>query len=147
MANASQTFLNQFVINNIIQIPCDIVFEALLPQVGTIKRPYDATEGVKKTNEFGEVVLTYPTAQVVGTNIKMRLDPIRQRGKTGAVVRVEGIEVLSTFKIFLCPNIDVVENDSIFLGSREYQVLIVDRFYARSDIHHFELMCRRVDNL
>lgn len=147
MPNATQTIINEFTINNVIQVPCDSVFDNLLPQVGTIKRPYDATEGVKKTNEYGEVVLTYPNAQVVGTDIKMRLDPIRQRGQTGVVVRIEGVEVLSTYRIFMCPNVDVRDNDSIFVGSREYQVLIVDRFYATSKVHHFELLCRRIDNL
>ncbi len=147
MANTTLIVINQFTINDVIQVPCDSVFEALLPQVGLIKRPYDATEGVKKTNEFGEVVLTYPNAQVVGTDIKMRLDPIRQRGQTGVVVRVEGVEVLSTFMVFMCPNVDVRENDTISLSSREYQVLIVDRLYARSKVHHFELLTRRIDNL
>ena len=147
MANTTQTKINQFAINTIVETPCDPVFQNLLPQKVTIKRPYDVTEGVKKTNEFGEVVLTFPNSQIIGTDISVRIDAISQRGKTGFNIQIQGGEVFATFQIFICPQIDVKENDSIFLGTREYQVLLVDDLFGASTVHHKELLCRRVDNL
>ena len=147
MPNTETTVINQFAINNIIQTPCDTVFLNLLPQRILIERPYDINEGVKKVNEFGEVVLTYDIAQVAGTDIPARIDPISQRGKTGFIVQTQGGEVFATFKIFLCPEVDVRENDTITNGTREYQVLLVEELYGASQLHHKELLCRRVDNL
>jgi hypothetical protein len=147
MPNAEHIEINQFAINNIIQVPCDSVFLNLLPQTVVIKRAYDKTTGVRKTNEYGEVVMTYTEAQIVGTDIPARIDSISQRGKTGFVVETQGGEVFATFQIFMCPEVDVVENDSIFVGTREYQVILVDELYGASSVHHLELLCRRVDNL
>lgn len=147
MANQEETIINQFAINNIIETPCDAIYENLLTQKVEITRPYDINEGIKKTNEFGEVVLTFPIAQVIGTDIPARIDPIRQRGELGFKIRIQGGEVFATFRIFLCPEVDVRENDSMFIGTREYQVLLVDEFYASENLHHKELLCRRVDNL
>ena len=147
MANQEETIINQFAINQIIETPCDSIYLALLPQLITIKRPYDIDEGVKNVNEFGEVVLTYEVAQVIGTNIPARIDPIRQRGELGFKVRIQGGEVFATFKIFICPEIDVRENDTITVGTREYQVLLVDPLYGAITLHHKEVLCRRVDNI
>jgi len=147
MPNTETTVINQFAINNIIQTPCDAVFLNLLSQTVQIERPYDIYEGVKKVNEYGEVVLTYDIAQVAGIDIPARIDPISQRGKTGFVVQLRGGEVFATFKIFLCPEVDVRENDTIVNGTREYQVLLVEDLYGAETLHHKELLCRRVDNL
>jgi len=147
MANTTEITINQFTVNPIIDVPCDSVFLALLPQTVIIKRPYDATEGVKKTNEFGEVILTYPNAQVIGTDIPVRIDPIRQRGEMGLKIRIQGGEVFATFRAFFCPEIDIRENDSIFIGSREYQAILVDELFGQSKMHHREVFCRRIDNL
>lgn len=147
MGNTQVTIINQFAINNIIETPCDPIFLNLLPQRILIERPYDIYEGVKRVNEFGEVVLTYDIAQVVGTDIPVRIDPISQRGKTGFVVQTQGGEVFATFKIFICPEVDVRENDTIITGTRQYQVILVEELYGASQIHHKELLCRRIDNL
>jgi hypothetical protein len=147
MPNTETTVINQFAINNIIQTPCDAVFLNLLSQTIQIERPYDIYEGVKKVNEYGEVVLTYDIAQVAGIDIPARIDPISQRGKTGFVVQVQGGEVFATFKVFLCPEVDVRENDTIVNGTRKYQVLLVEDLYGAETMHHKELLCRRVDNL
>ena len=125
MPNKEETRINQFAINNIVDTPCDGIYKNLLAQNITIKRPYDIYEGVKNTNEYGEVVLTYPNAQIIGTDIPSRIDPISQRGKTGFVVQTQGGEVFATFKIFLCPEVDIRENDTVIAGTREYQVLLV----------------------
>jgi hypothetical protein len=147
MPNTEHTEINQFSINAIIQVPCDAVFLNLLPQRVVIKRPYDKNTGVRKTNEFGEVIMTYDEAQIIGTDIPARVDAISQRGKTGFVVEVQGGEVYATFQIFMCPEVDVKENDSIFISTREYQVILVDELFGASSIHHKELLCRRVDNI
>lgn len=147
MPNATITEIGQFTVNNLIEVPCDSVFLNLLTQTCTLKRPYDKTTGVRKTNEFGEVVLTYDEAQIIGIDIPLRMDGISQRGKTGFVVQTQGGEVFATFQIFMCPEVDIVENDSIFVATREYQVLLVEELYGSSKIHHKEILCRRVDNL
>jgi len=147
MANQEETIINQLAINNIIETPCDPIYLNLLPQLVILKRPYDIDEGVKKVNEFGEVVLTHDVAQVIGTDIPARIDPIKQRGELGFKVRIQGGEVFATFKIFLCPEIDIRENDTITLGTREYQVLLVDELYGASTLHHKEVLTRRVDNI
>jgi hypothetical protein len=147
MPNTEHTEINQFTVNPIVQVPCDAVFENLLIHSCVLKRPYDKTEGVRKTNEYGEVVLTYEEAQVIGTDIKCRIDPVRQRGELGFKIKAQGGEVFASFRAFFCPQIDILENDSIFIGAREYQVLLVDEFSNSTALHHKEVFLRRVDNL
>lgn len=147
MPNQEEIIINQFAINNIVETPCDPIFFNLLPQKIIIKRPFDINEGIKKVNEFGEVVLTFDIAQIIGIDISARIDPISQRGKTGFIIQVQGGEVFATFKVFLCPEIDVRENDTITNGTREYQVLLVEDLYSADKLHHKELLCRRIDNL
>lgn len=147
MANQEETIINQFAINNIIETPCDPIYENLLTQMVVIKRPYDINEGIKKVNEFGEVVLTHDVIQVIGTDILARIDPISQRGKTGFIVQTQGGEVFATFKMFMCPEVDVRENDTITVGTREYEVLLVEDLYGASTVHHKEVLVRRIDNL
>ena len=147
MPNKTEQIINQFAINDIVDSSCDGIFLNLLPQVCIIKRPYDATEGIKKTNDYGEVVMTYSTAQIVGTDIPTRVEAISQRGKTGFGIEIQGGEVRATYRFFMCPNIDIKDNDTVCVGSREYQVLLVSRFYDADSVHHQELLCRRIDNL
>lgn len=147
MPNTEVTIINQFAINNIIETPCDPVFLNLLPQKIIIKRPYDINEGIKKVNEFGEVVITHDIAQIIGIDIPARIEPISQRGKTGFVVQIQGGEVFATFRVFLCPEVDVRENDIIVAGTREYQVLLVEDLYGAEKVHHKQLLLRRTDNL
>ena len=147
MANQEETIINQFAINNIVETPCDPIFLNLLPQRIIIKRPYDIYEGVKKVNEFGEVVLTHDTAQIIGTDVPARIDPISQRGKTGFIIQVQGGEVFATFKVFLCPEIDIRENDTVTNGTMEYEVILVEDLYGASQLHHKEVLCRRIENL
>jgi len=147
MATDSKIIKNQFTIQQIAVTPCDSVFLALLPEVGVLKRPYDATEGTRKTNEYGEVVMTHTDAPIVLGDVPMRISPVRQRGELGFKVRMQGGEVYTTVRIFVCANIDVRENDVIHVGTREYQVLLVDDFFDATKLHHKELWSRRVDNL
>lgn len=147
MPNKTQTIINQFAINDIIDVPCDGIFLNLLPQVCTITRPYDANDGTKRTNEYGEVVMIHENVQVVGTDIKTRVENISQRGKTGLGIEVQGGEIRATYRFFFCPEIDVKENDVIVVGSRKYQVILVSRFYDANSLHHLELLCRRTDHL
>ena len=94
MPNNEYTEENEFSINPLIEVPCDSVFLNLLNQKINLKRPYDKTEAVKNVNDFGEIVMTYPNAQIIGTDIPVRIDAISQRGQTGFVVRIRGGEVL-----------------------------------------------------
>jgi hypothetical protein len=147
MPNKDYVIINQFSVNPIIEVPCDSVFLNLLPQVCTLKRAYDKTTGVRKTNEYGEVVMTYSEAQVTGIDVPVRVDAISQRGKTGFNVETQGGEVFATFKLFFCPEVDIIENDSVFIGTREYQILSVSEVFGATAIHHKEILCRRIDNL
>lgn len=147
MPTSTYTIKNQFSFHQVIDIPCDSTFEGLLNQIGILKRPFDALEGVKKTNEYGEIVMTYPDAQIVDNNLKVRIDPIRQRGEVGIKTRTQGGEVFATFRIFTCPGIDIRENDIIQVYNREYQVLLVEPYSGSANLHHNELMARRVDNI
>ena len=147
MPNTEHTEINQFTVNLISEFPCDGVFLNLLTQTCTIKRPYDKDNGVRKTNEFGEVVMTYTESQIIGIDIPLRIDAISQRGKTGFNVEMQGGEVYATFQMFMCPDVDIKENDSIFIGTREYQVILVDELYGSNAVHHLELLARRIDNL
>lgn len=147
MATETKIIINQFSILGLSRFPCDSVFLALLNLKGDLKRPFDSNEGVKKVNEFGEVILTYPTAPVIVSNLSMRVDPIRQRGETGFKIKAQGGEVFATFRVFLCGEVDIRENDTISIGTREYQVLLVDDLFDKDKLHHKECLCRRTDNL
>lgn len=147
MADGLKKLFSQFTVQAIVQSPCDSGYNALLNQTVILKRPHDTDEAVKKVNEYGEIVLTYPTAPVIETALKVRIDPIKQGSESGYVVKTQGGEVYATFKVFVCPDIDIRENDIITLGTREYQVLLVDDLFSRSTLHHRECLCRRTDNL
>ena len=147
MADGTKILFSQFNVQAIVDSPCDSRYFALLNQTVILKRPWDANEGVKNVNEYGEVVLTYPTAPVVNSSLKARIDPIRQRGELGYRIKTQGGEVFATFRAFVCSGTDIRENDTLILGTREYQVLLVDELFGRSNLHHKEVFCRRTDNL
>ena len=91
--------------------------------------------------------MTYQSAPIIISDLPIRIDPLRQRGELGFRVRTQGGEVFATYRAFVCPGVDIRENDSIFLGEREYQVLLVDELFGRSNLHHKEVFLRRVDNI
>jgi len=149
MPNKTQIVINQFAINNIVNVPCDSVFSNLLIQSCTIKRPYDSSEGIKKTNEYGEVVMIHTDSQryTIGTDVSTRVENISQRGKTGFGIEIQGGEVRATYRFFFCPEIDIQNNDIALIGTREYQVLLVSEFYDADSIHHKEVLLRNISNL
>lgn len=147
MGNGDQNIINQFNIDNLARVPCDPDFLKLLPQRVTLKRPYDATEGVKNVNEFGEIIMTYPDAPIIETDLPVRIEPVRPRGDIGAKVMVQGIETFVNVRIYVCGDIDVKENDSMIIGTREYQLLLPEEYYDFDKLHHYEVWARRVDNL
>ena len=137
--------INEFVINTISNIPCDVNFESLLPQRGTVTRSHDAGEGVKTRNDWGEVISTYSEDQIVSTNVPIRIEFLRQRGEVGYSVETKGGTVFSTHRIFMCPEVNIRENDKVTVGTRKYQVQLVEEYYDFDDLHHFELFARRID--
>lgn len=147
MAVGTHTIVNQFSVHALARIPCDSVFLNLLPERAILKRPYDSMESVKKTNEFGEIVKTYPDAPIVKDNIPLRIEPVRPRGDIGFKVETQGGEVFATMRIFFCGNEDVRENDIIVSGTREYQILLVEPYYDFDKLHHLECWARRQDHL
>jgi hypothetical protein len=147
MVDASKKLYSQFTVQAIVKSPCDANFEALLNQIAILKRPWDSDEAVKKVNEYGEVILTYPTAPVVNSSLKIRVDPRRRGGADGFIVQAQGGEVISDYLAFTCPGEDVRPNDTIVIGTREYLVLLVDELFDRDKLHHLQIYMTRVDNL
>ena len=146
MVDTTKKLYSQFNIQAIVRDPCDANFNALLNQTAILKRPYDAQEGVRVVNSWGEVIMSYPTAPVISTSLKIRIDSER-RTNEGFKVEVQGGVVTADYKGFVCPGSDVRENDAIELGTRKYQILLVDELFERSKLHHKELRLARVDNL
>ena len=146
MATGSKKLFSQFNVQAIIET-ISSNFLALLSQTAILKRPYDSDEGVKHVNEYGEIVLTHPTAPAVNSSLSIRIDPVRGRGANGLTIKTQGGEVIATYRGFVQPTEDVRENDQILIGSREYQVLLVEDFFGARNVHHKELWMRRVDNL
>jgi len=139
------TLVNQFVIQEISGTE-DSNYISLLPQTCKIIRKYDVTEGVKRRNEYGEVITTYTEPQVIGIDIPARIEFLRQRGEIGYQVQIKGGTVFSTHRIFMSPKVNVIENDVIVVGSENYQVQLVERYYDFSNLHHLELFARKVSN-
>lgn len=147
MVDGLKNLYSQFNIPAIVRSPCDARFEALLNQTGVLKRPYDSQVGVRNVNEYGEVVMTYPTAPVITSDLKIRVDPDRRRGSEGFKVEFQGGVVIADYLSYVCPGIDVRANDTLEIGTRKYQVLIVDELFERAKLHHLQIRMRRVDNL
>jgi len=147
MVEGARKLYSQFNIQAIVRWPCDSSFEALLNQVAIQKRPWDSQEAVKNVNEWGEVIMTYPTAPVINSNLKIRIDPERRRTAEGFVIQTQGGEVIADYMAFCCPGEDVRANDELFIGTRSYKVLLVDELFDREKLHHLEIRMTRIDNL
>lgn len=146
MVDGTKILYAQFNIQAIVNAPCDVRFEALLNQIAVLKRPYRSDVGVRNVNSYGEVVMTYADAPVITSELKIRVDPL---GKTNEGFRVEfqGGVVIADYLGFACPGEDVIENDTIEIGTRKYQVLLVDELFDSDKLHHLQIRLRRVDNL
>lgn len=147
MVSGTKKLYSQFNIQAIVRSPCDASFEALLNQTAIQKRPWDSDEAVKNVNSYGEVILTYPTAPVINTSLKIRIDPKSRTGYEGIIVQTQGGEVLADYLAFCCPGEDIRENDELFIGTRHYKVLLVDELFDREKLHHFEIRLTRLDDM
>jgi len=147
MVDTNKKIYTQFNIQAIVRDPCDANFEALLNQVAIQKRPYDSQEATKNVNQWGEVIMTYPTAPIINTSLKIRVDPRRNRSSDGLVIQTQGGEVIADYTAFVCPGEDIRENDELFIGTRSYKVLLVDELFERSKLHHKEIRMTRIDQL
>ena len=147
MVDGSKTLYSQFNIQAIVKSPCDAKFEALLNQTAVLKRPWDRQEGVRVVNTYGEVVMTYPTAPVITSSLKIRVDPDRRGGSEGFKVEFQGGVVIADYLAYTCPGISVRANDTLEIGIRKYQILLVDELFEKEKLHHLQIRMRRVDNL
>ena len=147
MVDTNKKLYTQFNIQAIVRDPCDANFEALLNQTCIQKRPYDSQEGVKIVNSWGEVLISYPTAPIINSALKIRIDPERNRSADGFKVEAQGGVLTADYRGFLCPGSDIRENDTLEIGTRKYQVLLVDELFERSKLHHFEVRLCRIDQL
>lgn len=147
MGSGTKKLYNQFNVQSTVDYPCDSNFYALLNQEAILKRPWDSDEGVKAVNDYGEVIMTYPTAQVINTSLKIRIDPAKTRNKDGFKVETQGGIVTADYTGFVCPGTDVRENDVLCIGTQKYQVLLVDPLFGASNLHHLELRLTRIDLL
>ena len=146
MADGLKKLFSQFTVQAIVRDPCDTNFRALLNQIAILKRPWDSDEAVKKVNEYGEIILTYPTAPIINSALEIRIDP-ESRSNEGFRVEIRGGVVVDDYKGFVCVGEDVRPNDEIFIGTRAYKVLLVNELFDRDKLHHFELRLARIDNL
>jgi hypothetical protein len=147
MVDTNKKIYTQFNIQAIVRDPCDANFEALLNQTAVQKRSYSSEEAVKKVNEWGEVIMFSPTAPIINSALKIRIDPDRNRSATGFKVEAQGGLITSDYRGFVCPGENVIENDIIELGTRKYLVLLVEDLFERSKLHHKELRLTRLDQL
>jgi hypothetical protein len=147
MVDTTKKLYTQFNIQAIVRDPCDANFEALLNQVAVQKRPYDSNEGVRVVNDYGEVLLSYPTAPIINSSLKIRVDRERNRTAEGLRVETQGGVVTADYRGFVCAGSDVCENDELFIGVRHYKVLVVDELFEREKLHHLELRLSRLDLL
>ena len=147
MVDTTKKLYTQFNIQAIVRYPCDANFEALLNQVAIQKRPYDSNESVKVVNDYGEILLSYPTAPIINSSLKIRVDPEKNRSADGFKVEFQGGVVTSDYRAFVCPGSDVRENDELFICTRHYKVLLVEELFERSKLHHLELRLCRLDLL
>jgi len=147
MVDTSKKIYTQFNIQAIVRDPCDANFEALLNQLAIQKRSYSSEEAVKKVNEWGEVIMTYPTAPIINSALKIRIDPERNRSADGFKVEAQGGILTADYRGFICAGEDVRENDTLEIGTRKYQVLLVDELFERSKLHHLEARLARIDQL
>jgi len=94
-------------------------------------------------NDYGEVCPTDPTQQAV---TKVRIDPMKGKGLTTAY---QGQTVDITNEIFALSNIDIVEGDIIKIDgtSEQYEILLIEKLYGKTSLHHFQIMARRTDLL
>lgn len=146
MANGTSNLYSQFVIQDIVQSPCDPRFYALLNQSVKIKRPYDTSDGVANVNEFGEVIMK---ASQAGEAVLVATVNARIVAKKGEGMRTEfrGKFVDADLKVFTCPEIDVQENDRLEIGGKDLLILRVDYIYRYSRLHHKEILCKLISYL
>ena len=116
-----------------------MAFEDYLNLSATIWR----STGVADINEYGEVCPTDPTSQA---STKVRIDPLKGKGLTTAFY---GQTVDITNRIFALSNVDISEGDIIKIDgtSEQFEVLLIERLYGKTSLHHFQIMARRVDIL
>ena len=91
--------------------------------------------------------MTYPTAPIINSNLKIRVDPQRRRSVEGFVIQTQGGEVVADYLAFICPGEDVRANDEIFIGVRSYKVLLVEELFDRNKLHHLQVRLARTDTL
>lgn len=94
-------------------------------------------------NDYGEVCPTDPTQQA---STKVRIDPLKGKGLTTAF---QGQTVDVTNRIFALSNIDITEGDVIKISetSEQFEVLLIERLYGKTSLHHFQLLCRNISVL
>jgi len=94
-------------------------------------------------NEYGEVCPTDHTQQA---STKVRIDPLKGKGLMTAF---QGQIVDITNRIFALSNIDISEGDIIKIDGTEeqYEILLIERLYGKTALHHFQIMARRTDLL
>jgi len=146
MVDGINKLYSQFNIQAIVKSPCNANFEALLNQIVILKRPWDSQTGIRKVNTYGEVVMVYEDAPIINPTLKIRIDPDR-RTSEGFRVEFQGGLVTADYTAFTCPGEDIRENDVAEIGTRKYQILLVDELFDRDKLHHLQIRMRRIDNL
>jgi len=94
-------------------------------------------------NDYGEVCPSDPTSYA---STKVRIDPLKGKGLT---TMFHGQTVDIQNRIFALSNIDINEGDIIKIDgtSEQYEILLIEKLYGKTLLHHFQIMARRTDLL
>jgi hypothetical protein len=94
-------------------------------------------------NDYGEVILDALTLE--GTT-KMRIEPARSEVLT---TMLQGKEVLITHKGFALSTEDIQIGDmvEVIATGVKYAAVLVNPYYDKDTLDHYEIFLKRVDNL
>ena len=94
-------------------------------------------------NIYGEVIPDDDTQQAT---TKVRVDPLKGKGLTtmfqGQIVDIHN-------RIFALSNLVIKHGDIIKIDStgEQFEILLIEKLYDKTSLHHYEIMARRTDLL
>ena len=114
------------------------MFEDFLNLSATVWRSTGYT-----VNVYGEVI---PDDDTQEASTKVRIDPLKGEGLTTVF---QGQTVDITNLIFAVSNLTINHGDIIKIDgtNEQYEVLLIERLYDKTSLHHLEIMARRTDLL
>ena len=114
------------------------MFEDFLNLTATVWRSTSFT-----INIYGELLPDDDTQQA---STKVRVDPLKGKGLTtmfqGQIVDIHN-------RIFALSNLVIKHGDIIKIDStgEQFEILLIEKLYDKTSLHHYEIMVRRTDLL